>query len=74
MIFDRISSDPRIMAGSPVIRGMRIPVATVVRMAAAGLSSEQICDELPDLEPEDVSQSLSFAAAVVADHVVELSA
>jgi len=39
MAFDRITSDGSVMSGAPVIRGMRIPVATVVRMTAAGLSS-----------------------------------
>ena len=74
MAFSRITSDPEIMAGAPIIRGMRIPVATVVRMAAAGLSRSEICAELPDLEEQDVAEALSYAAAVVSDHVVELSA
>lgn len=74
MAFPRITSDPAIMGGAPIIRGMRIPVATVVRMAAAGLSRAEICAELPDLEEQDIAEALSYAAAVVNDHVVELSA
>lgn len=67
MAFDRITSDPQIMLGAPTIRGMRIPVATVVRMVAAGLTSEQVCAELPELEPEDVVQALSYAAAILSE-------
>jgi len=74
MRFDRVTVDPRVMAGAPCIRGLRLPVATVVRMAAAGLSSAEIRAEFPELDEEDVRQALSYAAAVVSDHVVDLPA
>jgi len=51
------------MDGVPCIRGIRIPVATVLRMLAAGLSEQQILEEYPDLETEDVREALRFAAA-----------
>jgi uncharacterized protein (DUF433 family) len=57
MIFDRITIDPRLMGGVPTICGLRIPVATVVSMVADGMVVE-ICRILPDLSPEDVSESL----------------
>ena len=62
MEFTRITVDPEVMAGVPTIRGMRIPVATVVLMVADGMSVEQICGDLPDLEPEDVAEALRYAA------------
>ncbi len=46
--------NPEIMMGAPTIRGPRIPVATVVRMAAAGMTAGEICIELPSLEVEDI--------------------
>ena len=49
MTFDRITVDPDLMGGAPTIRGLRIPVATVVSMLADGMTSAQVCHDLPDL-------------------------
>ena len=49
MEFTRITVDPAIMAGVPTVRGLRIPVATVVAMIADGMSTEEILTDLPDL-------------------------
>lgn len=65
MTFDRITVDPPIMGGQPVVRGMRFPVKTVVRMVAGGLSPARIVAEHPDLELADVQQALEFAAGVL---------
>jgi uncharacterized protein (DUF433 family) len=67
MTFTRITVDPEVMAGVPTIRGMRIPVASVVLMVADGMTVSEICRELPDLEPEDVAQALRYAAVAVRD-------
>lgn len=67
MAFTRITVDSEVMAGVPTIRGMRIPVATVVLMVADGMTAEEICRELPDLEAEDVAEALRYAAAAVSD-------
>lgn len=61
--FPRISIDPDQMGGVPCIRGLRIPVATVLRMLAAGMTEQEILAEYPDLEPEDIRESLRYAAA-----------
>ena len=61
--FPRITVDPEQMGGVPCIRGMRIPVATVLRMLAAGMTEQAILSEYPDLESEDIRESLRFAAA-----------
>ena len=72
MAFERITVDPDIMGGMPCIRGLRIPVATVVAMVADGMTVEDILAELPDLTPEDVTESLRYAAAAVRERELPL--
>ena len=61
----RITIDPARMDGVPCIRGLRIPVSTVVSMVADGMSFADILESYPDLEEEDVRAPLRFAARVV---------
>lgn len=61
--FERITVDPNQMGGVPCIRGLRIPVATVLRMLAGGMSETEILGEYPDLEIEDIRECLRFAEA-----------
>ncbi len=65
MSFARVTIDPEVMGGMPCIRGMRIPVATIVAMIADQMTSVEIVAELPDLEPEDVAEALRYAAEAV---------
>ncbi len=65
MAFERITIDPNKMGGVPCIRELRMPVATVVRMVAEGMTHEQILEEHPDLEREDIQEALRYAAAAV---------
>ena len=60
------------MGGGPCRRGLRIPVATVLNMVAGGLTAQQIVEELPPLEMEDVAAALRFAADAVADRETPL--
>ena len=60
--FDRISSDPNVMGGKAYIRGMRISVSLIVNLAANGMNFDEILDEHPDLELEDIQQALRYAA------------
>ena len=62
MTWDRITAEPDKMGGQPCIRGLRIPVATVVAMVADGMTAEQIVAKLPPLEVEDVAEALRYAA------------
>lgn len=62
MKFTRITIDPEQMGGVPCIRGLRIPVATVVAMVADGMSQEEILAAYPDLEAEDIREALQYAA------------
>jgi len=70
MRFPRITVDPYLMGGVPTVRGLRIPVATVVALVADGLSAQEIVAELPDLEPEDIPEALQYAAHVLREHHV----
>ena len=69
---DRITVNPRQMGGVPCIRGLRIPVATVVGMVADGMTPDDIVAELPPLELDDVATALRFAADAVADREIPL--
>ena len=66
---DRITFDPQIMAGQACIRGIRIPVSLVINLLANGMSADEILQEYPDLEPEDIRQSLAYASWLTRDHV-----
>ncbi len=59
---ERITVNPKQCGGRPCIRGMRIRVTDVLDLYAAGLSAEQILEEMPDLEPEDLQASLQYAS------------
>ncbi|HVA05778.1 MAG TPA: DUF433 domain-containing protein [Acidimicrobiales bacterium] len=65
MSFDRITVDPNQMGGQPCIRGLRIPVATIVAMIADSMTTAEILDALPDLEEGDISEALHYAAEVL---------
>jgi len=69
---ERITVDSAVMGGVPCLRGLRIPVATVVNMVAGGMTAQQIVDELPPLEIDDIAAALSFAADAVADREIPL--
>ena len=70
--FPRITVDTLQMGGVPCIRGLRIPVATVLRMLAAGLNEAEILAEYPDLESEDIREALRYAAATTMEGEVPL--
>jgi uncharacterized protein (DUF433 family) len=69
---ERITVNARQMGGVPCIRGLRIPVATVVGMVADGMSADEIVAELPPLELADVTAALRFAADAVSDREIPL--
>jgi uncharacterized protein (DUF433 family) len=61
-LIDRITVDSEQCGGRPCIRGMRIRVTDVIDLLASGLTTEQVLEELPDLEPEDVQACLWYAS------------
>lgn len=73
MKFKRITVNPNQMGGAPCIRGLRIPVATVVDMIADGMTVEEIIKAFPDLEPEDIRDALQYAAEAVRERELPLA-
>ena len=63
--YTRITVNPEQMGGVPCLRGLRIPVATVVGMVAEGMTRDAILDAYPDLTVEDIEEALRFAAEAV---------
>jgi uncharacterized protein (DUF433 family) len=72
MKFTRITVNPRQMGGVPCIRGLRIPVATVVGMVADGMTEEEILKAYPDLDREDIREALRYAAEAVRERELPL--
>ena len=73
MNFRRITVNPRQMGGIPCIRGLRIPVATVVGMLADGMGEAEILAAYPDLEREDIQEALRYAADAVRERGLPLA-
>ena len=73
MKFTRITVNPKLMGGVPCIRGLRIPVASVVGMVADGMNEAEILKSYPDLEREDISEALRYAAAAVRERELPLA-
>jgi len=74
MKYTRITVNPKQMGGVPCIRGLRIPVATVVEMVAEGMTEKKILKAYPDLEPEDIHEALCYAAEAVRERELPLAA
>ena len=72
MRFERITVESDKMGGVPCIRGLRIPVATVVGMVAEGMTTDEILRAYPDLEREDIREALEYAAEAVRERELPL--
>ena len=72
MTYTRNTVDPKQMGGMPCIRGLRIPVATVVAMVAGGMTEDEILAAYPDLERDDISEALHYAAEAVRERELPL--
>jgi len=73
MKFTRITVDPAQMGGVPCIRGLRIPVATVVGMVADQMSSAEIIAAYPHLDADDIAEALRYAADAVRERELPLA-
>ena len=60
--FDRITIDPEVCLGQPTIRGMRITVSIILKQIASGMTNQEILRAYPELEEEDITQALKYAA------------
>lgn len=68
--FNRITLDPDKCFGKPCIRGLRIPVASILSYLSSGMSVEEILREWPELEREDIYQALGYAALAMEERIV----
>jgi len=73
MKFTRITVNPKQMDGVPCIRGLRIPVATVVAMVADRMGESEILESYPDLDAEDIREALQYAAEAVRERELPLA-
>ena len=73
MLHDRITVDPKIMFGKPVIKGTRIPVELILRKIAEGMTDEQILAHHPHLTVEDIRAAAGFAADHLASEEIVLA-
>lgn len=73
MMFDRITRNPKVMAGKACIRGMRVTVGMIVGQIGAGVSIEEMLDDYPYIEREDIMQALRYAAWRTEDREVDLA-
>jgi uncharacterized protein (DUF433 family) len=70
-LLNRITVDPKIFGGKPIIRGMRISAELILSLLAQGQTAEDILDDYPDLEIADIRACLAYAHAVIADDRLE---
>lgn len=71
--FDRITTNPEILGGQPIIRGMRLTVRRIVEAVATYPDRQDLFRECPELEVEDVRQALEFAASNLDDRIVPMA-
>ncbi len=68
-LLDRITVDPDVLVGKPVIRGTRVPVYLIVELVAHGMSAKEILKEYPRLKEEDIKAALLYASKLVQSEV-----
>lgn len=71
--FDRITIDPDKCFGKPCVRGLRMPVASILSYLGSGMTVEQILAEWPELEREDINQALGYAAWAMEERVIPMA-
>jgi uncharacterized protein (DUF433 family) len=73
MNFTRVTVNPEQMGGIPCVRGLRIPIATVIGMIADGMTEKEIFAAYPDLEREDIYEALRYAADAMRERELPLA-
>ncbi|MBE7443859.1 MAG: DUF433 domain-containing protein [Planctomycetia bacterium] len=69
-LLDRITMNPEVMVGKPTLRGLRITVEQILKALAGGLTTQEILEDYPELEPEDTQAVLLYAAELVGEEQV----
>ncbi len=64
-LLDRITIDPELIVGKPTIRGFRITVEQILRASANGVPTDELLDDYPELEPDDIRAALYYASEIV---------
>ncbi|MBU2447535.1 MAG: DUF433 domain-containing protein [Bacteroidetes bacterium] len=64
-LLERITADPEIMVGKPIIRGLRITVEQILKALAAGIKEDELLQDYPELEHDDIKAVLLYAAELV---------
>jgi uncharacterized protein (DUF433 family) len=67
---NRITINPKVLLGKPTIRGLRISVEQILHALAAGVPAEDLLQDYPELEPDDLRAALAYAAAVITEERV----
>jgi uncharacterized protein (DUF433 family) len=70
-LLDRITSNPQIFGGKPIVRGMRVSVELVLSLLAQGVTFDEILDDYPALQREDILACLAYAHAVIANDTLD---
>ncbi len=69
-VYNRITLDPAMCMGKPCIRGMRMPVASVLNYLGSGMTMDELLHDWPELEAEDIRQALSYASWMMDERVI----
>jgi len=64
-LFNRITVDPEVLMGKPIIRGLRISVDQILKALAGGVTIDELLKDYPELEREDIQAALLYAADIV---------
>jgi len=70
-LLERITVNPAIFGGKPIIRGLRISVEMILDLLSQGVAVDELLEDYPDLEPEDLLACLAYAKAVIANEEIE---
>ena len=70
ILSDRITVNPKVMVGKPTIRGLGITVEQILKALASGVSTQELLEDYPELEPEDIQAVFSYAAELVSEEQV----
>ena len=70
---DRITSDPEVCHGKPVIRGLRYPVSDILQLLAGGMTVDEVLADYPDLERDDVLAALEYGALAAGNRRIPLA-
>lgn len=69
-LLERITVDPNVLAGKPVIKGTRIPIYLIIELIASGMTIEDVLKEYPELKEDDVKAALLYASKLLEKEII----